>query len=576
MLPLLPLTLAITTSIGAAQPLDLESCVGSWLDVRGWVNALAVPDTDLKTPPIADASAACIILRHRGRTVGIGRASSDETLDQDMIRKAAREAIANARSDEVISNLPENVRRDAGTHLTMELEVAGPVRALLGRTFLEATDRLRPGIDGLALRHEDRWWFQFPSHLRLTNAIAGPDRLYSLALASELSPRQIDTLREQGTVSVYQFDTIHLAQATPTAPPTMLVAGDEVVLESEITPQQLAKSRDALARHILQRVFTTDEGARFLGTYTPSTEAVERKPPSTLDRYLIALALARYASTPGIDDAVALEATVAARQLLKDNQSPESEPSTEQMDPPTMAAWCLAASALDHDASSRTERITTLRDYAEMMMQADDEQIRRHSHDLAMAAAALAIASPDDRDLALATARRSRDVLPLHQQVGLLPWLGWVDRVRPLNEGEQDPDAETDRYTLRLIREQVLGTQVAAASTTEHLDAGGFRLQPDSRGVTAQSLRPAVFLAEMLDDPRYADPERDAMLRAAHRQFLRYLLQLSCRQDVSGSWRQPDRVVGGIRSSTWDASLHPASQAMGLMVLCASPSAAMP
>ena len=101
-------------------------------------------------------------------------------------------------------------------------------------------------------------------------------------------------------------------------------------------------------------------------------------------------------------------------------------------------------------------------------------------------------------------------------------------------------------------------------------------IAPPARGVTAQSLRPAVFLAEMLDDPRYADPERDAMLRAAHRGFLRYLLQLSCREDVAGSWRQPARVLGGLRSSTWDASLHPVTQAMGLMVLSTTASASTP
>jgi len=559
----------MTPPLHAQSDLELEDCVGAWLEARAWVDALAVPEA-AETP--ADeplTSGVCVILRHRGRTVGLGRAYSDpEQRTPGLIRSAMSEAILAATNDEVIKQLPDSVKAEAGTHLTLEMEFAGPLRALLGRTFQAATERLRPGLDGIAMRHDDRWWYQFPSHLRLTNAFAGPDRLYSFALAAKLSPRQLEGLRDQGTISLYSFPTINLAQSTPDATPRMLIGGHVPVTQSDVTEDNLTTARDSLVKHILQRVFVQGDDCRLMGTYTPSTDNHEHQPPTDQARFLVALALAQYADSAQADEALQVQARVAARQLLEPRVIDQSQP-VIPMKPSEAAAWCMAVAALQVEDEQLESSLQILRDYLQEMGKLDDHLLSRQSHDMAMAGAALVLAGrDDDRDLAVEAGRRARDVLSIHQHASLLPWLGWIEqRDRPLGEISTNEQL-ADRASLSLIREQAIAVQVnPSSSRTDQLDSGGFELQPGSRGVTAQSLRPAIFFAEMLQDEAFQDAQRQAEWEQAHQRFLRYLLQLSCRSDHAGTWKHEERTRGAIRASTWDARLHPTAQAMALMVL---------
>ncbi|MEE2908326.1 MAG: hypothetical protein VX527_10920 [Planctomycetota bacterium] len=549
----------------AQADLDLENCVGGWLEARTWVNDMAIPGTPTEASYISEASAVCIILRHRGRTVGYGLTHTEEVGDrgQTLMQAAAAQAIETASKDDIISGLPESIRREAGKQLTLEMEIAGPLEALMGRTFMAATERLRPGIDGMAMRHNDRWWFQFPSQLRLTNASVGPERLYSLALASELSPRQIETLRDQGDVSLYRFTTIDLAQATPSSPPLMLTSGDMEVVESEVTSDGLEMARDNLARHVLSRIFKTDDGYRLVGSFTPLTSSFEQKSPMQRDRYLTALALAQFATTPGVDPELAKQARTAAVGLLETTPPGEASPSGEG--PVEAATWCLAADRLGLE--DQNEYVQTTRSFLHEIAKADDSEVRKHAHDVIVVAAALSTSSPEDRALSITTARRARDVLPSHQHVTLLPWLGWIERSNRSNSS--GVESESDLASLKLIRDHILDLQVRAMGNAGNtLDAGGFRLKPGTRGVTSQSLRPAVFLIETMNDPAYADVDRREEIQQSQRRFLRYLLQLTCRDDVAGSWRQPDRIRGGIRHATWDARMEAVAQAMGLIALC--------
>ena len=203
------------------------------------------------------------------------------------------------------------------------------------------------------------------------------------------------------------------------------------------------------------------------------------------------------------------------------------------------------------------------------MDELEDHLLSRQSHDMAMAGAALILAGgADDQGLAVEAGRRARDVLSIHQHAGLLPWLGWIEQQdRPLDESSTKEQL-ADRVSLSLIREQAIAVQLnPPSSRTDQLDSGGFELQPGPRGVTAQSLRPAIFFAEMLQDEAFQDAQRQAEWEQAHQRFLRYLLQLSCRSDHAGTWKNQERTRGAIRASTWDARLHPTAQAMALMVL---------
>ena len=94
--------LGIMPSTARAE-LDIENCVGAWLDARSWVDGLTVPEKTVDTSLVPEASAACIILRHRGRTVGVGLAHADDTdpSDTPLIQNATRLAIQAAGEDRV-------------------------------------------------------------------------------------------------------------------------------------------------------------------------------------------------------------------------------------------------------------------------------------------------------------------------------------------------------------------------------------------------------------------------------------------------------------------------------------------
>ncbi len=539
---------------------DLETAVGRWLEVRQWVDQLDTPESMIRNPDEADTSAVCVILRNRGRVVGFGMAHAEDPSVEgsDLTWMAATKAINLARKDDVIASLPPSVRKDAGRQLTLEIETAGPLQALMGRTFEAATDRLRPGIDGLAMRHEDRWWLQFPAQLRLTNAFVGPERLYSLALASDLSPRQIESLRDDGRISLYAFETIDLAQSQPDAAPMMLISGDLEVVQADVTPERILETRDHLVRHILSRIFKTDQGYRLVGSFTPMTSSFDQKFARQHERAFVALALAMYSKSSNADPELAKQSREIAIGLLQEAAQPTGK---KDLDPMNVAAWSLAATSLGLDVDQ--ERIDQMVSFLELMQEAEDVDVREHAHDLVLAAAGLSACSPDHAALATSTAIRTQAVLPEHHHVTLLPWLSWIERDHR-NAGNN----QIDLNTLRTLRRRILDLQVEASRNPSHaMNAGGFLLKPGVDGVTSQSMRPAIFLLETNNDPVFDNAEQKVVFDQASRRFLRYLLQLSCREDVSGSWRQPDRILGGIRHSTWDARMDAVAQAMALMAL---------
>tara|TARA_Y100000589_G_scaffold331965_1_gene388278 strand:- start:2576 stop:4402 length:1827 start_codon:yes stop_codon:yes gene_type:complete len=554
--------LGIMPSTAKAE-LDLEDCVGAWLEARSWVDDLAVPEKTVRTSLVPNASAACIILRHRGRTVGVGLSHSDDTdpSDAPLIQDATRLAVRAALKDQTITALPESVRTDAGRNLVMEMEIAGPLQALLGRSIEVAAERIQPGVHGIAMRYGDRWWFEFPSQLRMSNAAAGPQRILALALTSELSPRQIENLRNTGEVSLYRFETVNLAQTESGDMPRMLTCGDIPVIQSEVTPERIAQSRDALAKHLLGRIFTSADGTRLVGSYTPLAASFKTQPPTERERAIVALSLARYSRNPAVDPELANAARTAAAELIEGSLS---EPDmVGSGDPLEASATYLAARELNLDDGGR--QIDIIRNHVLKLRESGDLVIRKQASSVVFVCAALMKSpSEDDMDLAVEMSRKARDTMPVQQQVTLLPWLGWIERDNRTRL--ESPSSNPDLNALQFIRRQTMNLQAPPSFDNKTLNAGGYILEPGPRGVTSRSFRPALFIAETISDPGYLDSDQADVL-AAHLRFLRYMMQLSCREDVAGTWRQPDRVIGAIRESCWDAELDPVTQAMGLMVL---------
>ena len=69
----------------------------------------------------------------------------------------------------------------------------------------------------------------------------------------------------------------------------------------------------------------------------------------------------------------------------------------------------------------------------------------------------------------------------------------------------------------------------------------------------------------MLRDPDLTPPEEAPAALGRHLRTVRYLMQLSVREESTWSVRNPGRALGGIRAATWDSRQPAAAQAIGLL-----------
>ncbi|MHC4591056.1 MAG: hypothetical protein ACYTAQ_17505, partial [Planctomycetota bacterium] len=83
---------------------------------------------------------------------------------------------------------------------------------------------------------------------------------------------------------------------------------------------------------------------------------------------------------------------------------------------------------------------------------------------------------------------------------------------------------------------------------------------------TAQTLRPAAYLAWMVRQPDLTPPAGEA--EAALDRVLstaRFVMQLSVREPSLWAYRNPGRALGGIRAAPWDCDQPVPAQALGLV-----------
>ncbi len=156
---------APTATVGSAQDHRpgpaADDVTRAYTVLRRWVRDFEAPSLGdaAAQVPLGGASAVCVILRRSGRVVGIG---TDARGDALMVRRAAGRALGQVLGDRAVANLPVELRPEFGAGLTVELEVAGLMVPMPGRTFAQMAERLEPGLDGAAMRRDDSWAMIFP------------------------------------------------------------------------------------------------------------------------------------------------------------------------------------------------------------------------------------------------------------------------------------------------------------------------------------------------------------------------------------------------------------------------------
>ncbi|MHC4808924.1 MAG: hypothetical protein ACYTEV_00975, partial [Planctomycetota bacterium] len=251
---------AATRGTSSADVPDVGGAAVAAVTAARWLEAFDVPDpeADAARVPVPGATAVRVALRARGRVVGeavdMVPLFGPESRDEDavarrrdlLVRRTTGGAMAASLSDRVIASLRDVVGDSLGTRLTLEIELAGPLVPLAGLRLADVAMQLEPGLDGLALRWEDRVAMRFPAAM-IADATASDLTRVLPALASELGLPLVgyEELRDRFGVRLHRFRTLHFVQRKPGASPAPRIRGQELVALPAIgVPTLVGGSRD--------------------------------------------------------------------------------------------------------------------------------------------------------------------------------------------------------------------------------------------------------------------------------------------------------------------------------------------
>lgn len=601
---LLPAGPALSTSDDDSIP-DVRDAVRAFSHVRDWTDQLAAPlmEADAARVSIDGATGVCIILRRAGRAVGAGIDTGGDPL---MLRRAFGRAISDLAGDPAFRSLDDDVKNAIGPKLLVEIEFAGTLRPMAGRSFAQLAEQIRPGLDGVALRRGDSRAMSFPSVLATRNAHGGdPRTIFPLIAELGLEATEFGDLVQRHRVSAYRFATMHLVQTQTDEPPFRAYRGRRIVDSPDVTTQSLKSLTDQLVAHITNRTQTADNfdddiraatpdlarGRMLAGDYNAALDRFAPAFASPMDTALTAFALARHAAYTANPDTRAECAQLAAR-LLNDLKGPRSiggQPVVPIDTAPVAAVIMTAYLELDRDGLAGSVDRAFVDQAADRVRMAFDPAKASFSHVLAdgvrntsvdphgQAVIAMALSFMAGRpgsDVPSSTARRAIDAawasVPEAEHVQLLPWIGWAEQAWHDRHAPLDADSEAaTRSRLQLVIDALDAARVSTFDAPDEPDiVGGFNLSTDSRArPTAQTVRPAAFVASALRDPWLMPRSKRVIATARHMQTMRFVMQLTVRDDLADRLRNRRIARGGLCNALWDYTQPTAAQAMALLCL---------
>lgn len=622
-----PAAPAATDPASGAFEVPAAQIDAAYAKARRWVTAFDTPPMDdpESQAPLDNASAVCVILRRGGKVMGTGvdcagdglmlrRAlghALNETLGDPAMQSLSASIQRDVRADATTRPQPERdkeiadrldaLRRDVGRTLTLELEVAGPRSPLVGGTLEQLARKIDPGIDGVALRHEQAVSYLFPAQQRLSNAAGDAQRaLIGLALGAGLTMSDLGNVSTRQDVSFYLFRTIDLMQSAAEAPPTQTLRGESPVRQEDVTRQRIVQLADALALHIMRTQWPpppeghTRPPLGLMGDYNPVSDQFQPLVAPPLEQALCAWALARYAQCSAVDQNRAKDAVMLARQVLRDLAEVGQGEQPPAGDLAACAALLLLAAEMPSclgDASiaqlmaDARKRLESVFDAAHGFVAqpprddnaGDGESTPQPVSPMVRGMIACAWARllkakidtlPAPPEMTIRAALDAAwESLPQAQQITLLPWMGWGEMDFAAGAGQPPQHLEDLRRLVSVIERARITRQDQPTASPDLL--GGLALISASAGdhpkPGAQTLRPAAWLAGAATDQALTPKTTRPAVRDGFLQTMRFVCQLTCSDVRAASFRNASRAAGGICASPWDARQPAAAQAMGLI-----------
>ena len=530
---------ATATSGGDGAP-DDATALGAYLAARAWLDADRLPALDAAEAKVdlEGVSGVCVVLRLDGRFVGAGDDASGDAL---MLRRAVGQAVAKALGDETIRSVRNAAGDKVTVRLSLEVELAGPLVPLLGRTIAEASARVVPGRDGLAVRRGEQVVRAYPSRLAVADIADRPGgTITALLVDAGLPAKDLNEYATDERVGLARFATTRLRADGPRTAPSAVVRGGRTIELAEVTPQFIDALAVKLVARLSGQVDTAAAGARLRGTLNPTLDTYD--PPHATPRQaaLAALALARAGASASLPEPIRAGARDAARRLVVGIAAlPDGERAA-----PVDALCALAAveCGLD-DAAMRKSLAARARADFDAQVAAGES-----ASPVAGAFAAAALAATDaERGPAQATEYARGLMARAGARPGIL-----LQAALPLallsRNGAIDPARAGEiRAALSKLGEQLAPLQVGAdveadgQQTDLPLDLVGGLQPPSGPRYRIDSEALIHFAALSL--------ARADGLPAMERRAVRFLAQHTADDPWAGAFRNPERLRGLVRAS---------------------------
>ncbi|MFK7961044.1 MAG: hypothetical protein AB8G96_11015 [Phycisphaerales bacterium] len=596
-----------------------------------WVRAFDAPAPNDPAAQLAlpGVSGVRTALRARGRMVSEHiesvqpfRMTPDEiaAMEPRLLRRSVGGALAGTLADGMISRLRDTLGDRIGQRLTLELELAGPIEPLPGRDLERIFATLEPGLDGIALRRDDKIAMRFPGQMITRGEASDFTRaLAPLLIELDLPLEDYGELRERFNVRLYRFRSVHFVQESPGATPDQRIRGHRLVSRVGLDAATVVDTGRDLFNHLVSRLWAADQPIGMRGTYDLNRDSYTPPVAPPREQALVALAFAHWAGSSFIrpdDQRRAIDAALVVLEELRLVAPGEPDPLA---DPLASAAIVLTeieldalgrgvrpvpepepagpggaapADSEDDDGDDGEPRPIDV-DGPAVPAAIDRAALRaRAIADVTALTAVIAAAAENDRitslldehDRAVLVAAAARHAirpqgmpannaaelttaidavwtsLPTGERLSLMPWIHWADDWRA-TATRTEPRLGDDVRTMVSVLERI---QIGRGTAPEL--SGGFLLAGSTVPIAgAQSIRPTVLIASILRDPRMT-AEDERLGRAARLQAaMRFMMQLTVRPADRWSCQSPSRAIGGIRSAPWDGRMPLAAQAIGLM-----------
>lgn len=552
----------------AADPRSPEPAraMAMFNQVAGWVRELRVPDDAAAEA----AHAAAVTLRYEGEVVGRGvSVSADPAGGRDVLAAAARGAIAEARERLPVHRdaLMEEALKAAAERIAVTVEVGGVGIPVSPSEWAELAEMVAPGVEGVMVRVGARLDAMFPERMLETGIDAGAaGRVLLSRLTGDptLGLKTPAVLRAEHGVAFYRFKASVVGQTSAGKPPEFFHRGGRIVRMAEMTEAGLRAWADEMAGHLLAMRIRQDEGARFMGRYSPVTGSAEA--PELADDALIGLALTSYGRLNTGGQPVGDVVRGVLLQLGQDAaQAVQSD----------AALAALVIQLRDENAHLEFgPHSTTMRNFALDSLQTLRRAIGNDGAPaegtprsvLGLLACGIARQAGDlPKEQREAVVRRAFVETPPGMLPGQMPWLGWAE-LAVAGEGDVPAAAALREMRAMVWRHQLRGEALPAASADL---AGGIVFTAGRQPLpTWHAARPLAFIATMLGDPRLTTAEELPGELARLLSALRFLRQLTAGEAEGHLYRDPIRARGGVRASPFDQRMPPEATAMTLMAVC--------